>query len=301
MKSMPIPLDRAVGYLAEAAEKHLISRGGKRARPMALLLSAACFGPPPAAARELGVVAELVHSATLLHDDVIDEGMLRRGVATSRRLWGNGMSVLAGDLLLVRSLSRTMAVFPPALPALVEVLGQLVDGEIVQMRGRSDLDLSEATYERILQCKTASLFAWATCMGAMVSGASEAQERALGAFGEELGMAFQLVDDVLDYTGDRSGKSLFADLCEGKLTLPLVLAVRARPELMESVRRIHEGDAESVAELSRAVLDAGTCDEVRRRAVAHTERGLEALRAVPPCGARDLLEAVAVQLADRTS
>ena len=133
------------------AAQHLVSRGGKRVRPMSLLLSAACFGKVPDAARELAVVAELVHSATLLHDDVIDDGMERRGGPTARTLWGNAVSVLAGDLLLVEALDRTARHAPSVLASLFSTLRQLVDGEVIQLRGRAELDVSRDTYDRILR------------------------------------------------------------------------------------------------------------------------------------------------------
>ncbi|MEB2312934.1 MAG: polyprenyl synthetase family protein [Polyangiaceae bacterium] len=286
---------------ATDAARHLVSRGGKRVRPMALLLSAACFGPIPAAARELAVVCELVHSATLLHDDVIDDGDERRGAPTARRIWGNGISVLSGDLLLVHSLSRTLAHAPALMPDLIETLTRLVEGEILQMRGRTELDVSLETYERVLRGKTASLFGWATRAGAQVSGAGAEAARRLFEFGEALGMAFQLVDDVIDYSGERSGKPLFADLSEGKLTLPLVLAVEERPELLGPLARIHAGDLEPVAEVAAAVLESGACDEVRRRAGEHTARAIAALEAVPGGSARELLAGVARGLAERAS
>jgi octaprenyl-diphosphate synthase len=286
---------------ATDAARHLIVRGGKRVRPLALLLSAACFGSVPAVARELAVVAELVHSATLLHDDVIDEGQERRGAKTARRVWGNAISVLAGDLVLVHALQKTMDAAPETLPDLLVTLRSLVDGEVVQLRGRSQLDVSEATYERVLRDKTASLFRWATRTGARVAGATHEQQNQLANFGERLGIAFQLVDDVLDYAGDRTGKSLLVDLTEGKMTLPLVLAVRRRPELEEQVRRIHAGDAGPVAAVSRSVVESGACDEVRRRARRFTERAVSALTDVAPGPARSLLEEVAFQLSERAA
>jgi len=301
-------VERAVATVADDgvepatdAARHLIVRGGKRVRPLALLLSAACFGPVPPVARELAVVAELVHSATLLHDDVIDEGQVRRGAETARRVWGNAVSVLAGDLVLVHALQKTMDAAPDVLPDLLGTLRSLVDGEVVQLRGRSQLDVSEATYERVLRDKTASLFRWATRTGARVAGAPKAQQDQLADFGERLGIAFQLVDDVLDYSGDRTGKSLLVDLSEGKMTLPLVLAVRRRPELEEQVRRIHAGDASPVADVSRTVLESGACDEVRRRARRFTERAVSALTDVAPGPARSLLEEVAFQLSERAA
>ncbi len=283
------------------AARHLVMRGGKRVRPIALLLSAACFGGINDQARELAVVSELVHSATLLHDDVIDEGMERRGAPTSRLQWGNGVSVLAGDLLLVNALDRTARHAPVAMTDLIATLRQLVEGEIIQLRGRSELDVTEVTYERILRDKTASLFAWATRNGARVAGASPADQERLSAFGEKLGIAFQLVDDVLDYSGEQTGKSLLADLREGKLTLPLVLAVARRPELGQALRRIHAGDREPVQLVSQAVIETGACDEVRRRASHYTQTAVEALSSLMPGPARVLLENVASELARRAA
>ena len=286
---------------ATLAARHLVTRGGKRVRPIALLLSAACFGKITPAARELAVVAELVHSATLLHDDVVDEGMERRGAPTSRLSWGNAISVLGGDLLLVHALSRTQACAPEVMPDLIATLRRLVDGEIIQLRGRSELDVSEATYERILRDKTASLFAWSTRTGARLAGASPEDQERLAGFGERLGIAFQLVDDVLDYSGANTGKTLLTDLREGKLTLPLVLAVARMPELVQPLKRIYAGDREPVTLVSRAVVESGACDEVRRRASAHTRSAVEALSAVKPGPARILLESVAQQLAARAA
>lgn len=283
------------------AAKHLVSRGGKRVRPIALLLSAACFGGINDKARQLAVVSELVHSATLLHDDVIDEGMERRGAPTSRLAWGNGVSVLAGDMLLVNSLDRTAQHAPEVMPDLIRTLRRLVEGEIIQLRGRSELDVTEATYERILRDKTASLFSWATRIGARVAGASPADQERLSGFGERLGIAFQLVDDVLDYSGEQTGKSLLADLREGKLTLPLVLAVARRPELAQALKRIHAGDREPVQLVSQAVIETGACEEVRRRAGQYTQTAVEALSSIVPGPARVLLENVAEELARRAA
>jgi octaprenyl-diphosphate synthase len=286
---------------AEAA-RHLIARGGKRVRPLAVLLSAACCGPIPPAARELAVVAELVHTATLLHDDVIDDGRERRGAPAARLLFGNAVSVLAGDLLLVHALARTLEHAPAVLPDLIATLRRLVEGEIVQLRGRSELDVSETTYERILLDKTASLFAWATRVGARVAGAPAEIEHSLARFGELLGMSFQLVDDVLDYSSERTGKTSLADLREGKLTLPLVLAVERRPELRDPVARIHAGDGAGELERVRAaVLECGACDEARRRAGQYTDLAVAALRGVEPGPARSLLEGVAWELAGRAA
>lgn len=292
---------------AVSAARHLIARGGKRVRPLALLLSAKCFGEASlgeassAQLIELAAVVELVHSATLLHDDVVDEGMQRRGAITARRLLGNGVSVLSGDLLLVTALERTATVAPALLPDLIATLRRLVEGEIIQLRGRTELDVSESTYYRILEDKTASLFGFAARAGGQLAGASVHEQQALTRFGEALGVAFQLVDDVLDYTGDDSGKNLFADLVEGKLTLPLVLAVREDPELAALLARIHAGDASLCDEVGRRVRDSGCCDRVREKARAETDAALAALAELPVTAATRFLEVVAKEMTRRAA
>jgi octaprenyl-diphosphate synthase len=286
---------------AQDAARHLVASGGKRIRPMALVLSAACFGPVPAAARELALVAELIHTATLLHDDVIDEGTERRGVATARTVWGNAVSVLGGDLLLVEALERTGTHAPEILPHLFSTLRELVDGEVVQLRGRRELDVSRDTYDRVLRGKTASLFRFAASTGARLGGAREEDQARFGSFGELVGMAFQLVDDVLDYVGEWTNKTPLSDLRDGKMTLPLVLSIERQPDLVAAVRRVHAGDDSQVAEVRRRVLESGACDEVRKLAVANTARALELLGGVPHSAARVVLEDIVADLARRVA
>jgi octaprenyl-diphosphate synthase len=282
------------------AARHLVSLGGKRVRPMALLLSTACFGNVTSAAREMAVVVELIHTATLLHDDVIDDGTERRGAATARMLWGNAVSVLAGDLLLVEALERTSNAAPEVLVSLFQTLRNLVDGEIVQLRGRAELDVSRDTYDRVLRGKTASLFRWATSTGARLGGASPDDQERLGIFGELVGMAFQLVDDALDYTSESTKKTALADLRDGKMTLPLVLALERQHDLIHPVRRVHAGDDAPLAEVRTRVLETGACDEVRKLAAAHTTRALDVIAGVRPSAARTLLESVVAELAERS-
>jgi len=282
------------------AARHLVAQGGKRVRPMALLLSAACFGEVPPAAREMALVVELIHTATLLHDDVIDDGTERRGAATSRLLWGNAVSVLGGDLLLVEALEKTAHAAPEVLGSLFQTLRQLVDGEIIQLRGRAELDVSRETYDAVLRGKTASLFRWATSTGARLTGASEADQDRLGTFGELVGMAFQLVDDALDYTSESTKKTALADLRDGKMTLPLVLALERKPDLIAPVRRIHAGDDTPLSEVRTRVLETAACDDVRKLAASHTTRALEVLAEIEPSTARSMLESVGAELAERT-
>jgi len=283
---------------------HLLEAGGKRVRPLTVLLAAACFGPPPPPAREVAVVAELVHLATLLHDDVVDDGQQRRGRPTPRLLWGNAVSVLAGDLLLTHALERTAASAPAAVLAdLFATLRRLVDGEVVQLRGRARLDPREEVYFRIVRDKTASLFAWAARSGAVVAGASADSVAALGEFGERVGLAFQLVDDVLDYAGDprHTGKALLGDLAEGKFTLPLIRTLAGRPALGADVDATREGDERAAQRVAEAVRESGACDGVRALAREETSRALASLDRLSPSGARDMLGAIARELALRAA
>ncbi len=287
---------------------HLFESGGKRVRPLGLLLATACFGPLTPRARDLGAAAELVHMATLLHDDVIDDGDVRRGRPTSRRVWGNAVSVLAGDLLLVEALRLASHQAPAGdvtWPELVATLGKLVDGEIIQLRGRVEVSLDEATYFDVVRGKTASLFEWALRAGARAGGAAPEAVDALGRFGGSLGVAFQLVDDLLDYDGDASttGKTLFADLAEGKVTLPLIRAASTigGSEIAALVARVRAGDDAAAKDLVVRVRESGACDRVRQLARTETNRALGELAAVPAGPASEALADVARGLAARVS
>jgi octaprenyl-diphosphate synthase len=290
---------------ATQAASHLFAAGGKRIRPLCVLLSAACVGRVSSVTRELAIAAELVHLATLLHDDVVDDADLRRGSVAARCVWGNAVSVLAGDLLLTHALERTVCVAPGrATSELLRTLRKLVDGEVVQLRGRTGAASSEATYLGIIEDKTASLFTWAARAGARSGGASERDIDTLGEVGRDVGIAFQLVDDALDYAGDatRTGKDLLADLGEGKLTLPLLIALRARPELAVVVERTRRGEADgadAMSEILATVRAARGSEQTRDRAIGHTRNALAALASLPPSPARDLYAALATELTRR--
>jgi octaprenyl-diphosphate synthase len=293
-----------------ASALHLFDAGGKRIRPLAVLLASACFGTdrPTPRARELGAAAELVHMATLLHDDVIDDGDHRRGRPTSRRVWGNAVSVLAGDMLLVEALRlASTSGADDTWTELVATLGRLVDGEIVQLRGRLAVSLEEATYFEIVQGKTASLFEWALRAGARAGGGDARSVDALGRFGAGLGIAFQLVDDLLDYDGEaaQTGKLLFADLAEGKVTLPLIYAASAeagasaRADLEGLVASVRAGDDAAAHTLAARVRGSNACARVRELARVETARALDELTVVPRCAASEALADVARGLAAR--
>ncbi len=300
---------------ATSAASHLLSAGGKRIRPLCALLASRLFGQDvtSAAAREVAIISELVHLATLLHDDVIDDGLERRGKPTARTLWGNGVSVLAGDLLLTHSLERASKLAPAeVLSDLFRTLRMLVDGEIVQLRGRVNFDDREETYTTIVDGKTASLFAWASSSAARVVGATPEQCEILGTFGGKLGKAFQMVDDVVDYEGEQSGKLLFADLNEGKVTLPVLRVLQKEPTLRADVDRVRAGsnaetgeftDAQrvSIERVIAAVRKHRISDEIRAEAETMIRGATALLEKLPASPSRDLLGFVAFELCTRSN
>lgn len=291
---------------ATLAAGHLLSGGGKRIRPLTVLLSAACFGEIPESARQFAVVSELIHLSTLLHDDVIDDSDTRRGRVTSRRTWGNAVSVLAGDLLLTHALERTADTGDQeTLRELFSTLRRLVDGEVIQLRGRTELLLDRDRYFRIVEDKTAALFVWACRSGARAQRVKEPLVDALGTFGRHLGIGFQLVDDVLDYQGEtgHTGKGLLTDLGEGKCTLPLLLALETRPTLISLVSAVREGEGEArqraASALSEEVRKSGACESVRTLSREHATSALSALAMLPASRAKSLLCSTTKDLVDR--
>jgi octaprenyl-diphosphate synthase len=291
----PRPLDEAT--------RNLVGAGGKRVRPLTALLVANACGGDTTRALPLAAAAELVHSATLLHDDVIDEGEVRRGRPASRVRFGNLVSVLAGDWLLVRALELVQeSGVPGAMPDLLGTLRALVGGEVAQMEARGRDDLGVEGYLRIVEGKTASLFAFACRAGARSASARAPVVEAAGRFGSHVGIAFQIVDDVLDLEGDpeRVGKRLGADLGEGKTTLPLALA------LMEDAARLaallpaaRAGDAEAARQVARLPSVREGCARARAYAAERSAAARRELEALPAGPARELLGGVVVELVDR--
>ncbi len=285
---------------------HILGSGGKRLRPLLTLLSARAVGREEADAIPCAVAAELVHSATLLHDDVMDDGRVRRGLPAARVLYGNTLAVLAGDLLMVTALREAeRGGVPGALGELLDTVTRMVEGEVLQLQHRGSFSMDRATYERIIIDKTASLFAWCTRTGARAGGATPGEERGLSRFGHHVGMAFQIRDDMLDLIGDprRTGKALGADLAEGKLTLPVLVALERRPGLLPQVRALAEagGDrsAASIACLIRALRETGSLARCHQELNQHRRLAMDALRAARPGPVVELFGSVTEALSFR--
>ena len=308
---------------ARAAAEHLLAGGGKRIRPLLLALSArACQpaeAPPllPGPLCALMVAAELVHTATLLHDDVLDVSEVRRGRETARMRWGNSVSVLAGDFVLSRALEEVVgADIPGGMPAILQTIHSMIAGEALQLslRGRGDVRISD--YLEVVEGKTAALFAFCGRAGALCAGAvappearaaTEAHAEVLADYARHLGQAFQIVDDVLDIDGDPAqlGKSVLSDLREGKLTLPVLLALDARPALREQIQLSPQSLTDdslpepTVALLRSALGDSDATRRARQHAAAEAERGCARLSALPAGPYRDALWHVADELVQR--
>jgi octaprenyl-diphosphate synthase len=290
----------------KAAARHLVSAGGKRIRPMVTLLAAGACGGEMRAAVPYAVAAELTHSATLLHDDVIDDGPVRRGQPASRVIWGNAVSVLSGDWLLTRALEIVAAepARSAALPSLLATMRRLVEGEVLQLSLRGSFSATEKDYMDVVIGKTASLFGWAAAAGGWAAGESGRIPEALVRFGEGIGIAFQLVDDALDYAADPKllGKRLGTDLIEGKATLPLIRACEADPGLRTRLAAVVDGaaDVEVVAgEVIDAVKKVGGVDAARAGTRAHTRVAMSALEELPDGVHRRALHEAAVSLTER--
>jgi len=283
----------------QQAAHHLLDLGGKHLRPMCVVLASKVgtgFGP---AARELGIAVELVHSATLLHDDVVDVAETRRGLPAARTVYGNAASIFAGDWLLVEALRRIRgAGVPGLLDAMLDVIEEMILAESLQLERRGKVRGDIADYFRVAEGKTAALFAWAMRAGARAGGLDRDAEAALARYGVDLGVAFQLVDDCLDFEGDVAvtGKGLFADLREGKLTYPLLVALEREPGFEAVLADAISADAPSAAtcaQITAALHRTGGLADGRRLARARVDAAVAALDAIPAGSARDALITVA--------
>ncbi|PTD96978.1 polyprenyl synthetase family protein [Pseudothauera lacus] len=285
--------------LIRQVAEYIIHSGGKRLRPALVLYTAGAMGYRGTHHHELAAVVEFIHTATLLHDDVVDESELRRGNKTANALFGNAASVLVGDFLYSRAFQMMVGVGEMRImEVLADATNVIAEGEVLQLLNCHDADVGIDGYLQVIRYKTAKLFEAAARLGAMLGGADAVQEAQVAAFGMHLGTAFQIIDDVLDYSSDEAatGKHLGDDLAEGKPTLPLIHVMQhGSAEQAAVVRKaIENGGREDFHAVLAAIHATGALEESRRHARAEAQRAIDALDALPPSIYRDAL----LQLSD---
>jgi len=273
---------------------YIISAGGKRIRPVLVLLIANAYSYRGTDHHQLAAVVEFIHTATLLHDDVVDESSLRRGRKTANALFGNAASVLVGDFLYSRAFQMMVSVGDiRIMQILADATNVIAEGEVMQLLNMHDPDVSEERYTQVIRSKTAKLFEAAAQLGALIAGASNEEIEAAAEYGRSLGTAFQLIDDVLDYSGqaDDIGKNVGDDLREGKATLPLIyLMEHGTAEQRELVRNcIENGDEQHFDAVLFAVTTSGALDYTKRKAVEASARATASISALPESQFKDAL------------
>lgn len=296
-------LDSGVPLVADVC-RYIISAGGKRLRPSLLLLVCGALGYKGAQRFNLAAVVEFIHTATLLHDDVVDESTLRRGRATANERFGNPASVLVGDFLYSRAFQMMVCAGEMRIMEILsDATNVIAEGEVLQLMNMHDASLDEAAYLRVIRSKTAKLFEASARLGAVLAGAGPRIEEACATYGQALGTAFQVIDDVLDYDGDtvEMGKNLGDDLREGKATLPLIAAMqRGTREQSALIRRaIEAGGADELSQIVAIVRETGALDVTREAAAAEASRAMEAARALPANVYSEGLLQLAAQLLSR--
>ena len=304
-------MDRVIGArlhtgvpLVGEVSRYIISAGGKRLRPALLLLFAGALGCQDPRRHVLAAVVEFIHTATLLHDDVVDDSSLRRGRATANVSFGNPASVLVGDFLYSRAFQMMVECGQMRImDVLAEATNIIAEGEVQQLMNTHDARLSEADYVQVIQSKTAKLFEASARLPAILTSASPELEVACATYGQALGTAFQVIDDVLDYDGNtiEMGKNLGDDLREGKATLPLILAMqRGTPEQAATVRSaIETGSVEQLAEIVRIVRETGALQATREAASTEAQRAIDAALQLPDNAHRQAMVVLASQLLSR--
>lgn len=280
--------------LVRQVAEYIVQSGGKRLRPALVLLSAGALGYHGTHHHELSAVIEFIHTATLLHDDVVDASDLRRGRETANAMFGNSASVLVGDFLYSRAFQMMVAVNDMRIMrVLSDATNLIAEGEVLQLMNCHDANVDEASYLQVIRYKTAKLFEAATQLGAIIGGATVAIEQAMATYGIHLGTAFQLIDDVLDYSGDEleTGKHLGDDLAEGKPTLPLIFVLQnGTAEQAACVRQAIEGGGrDALPEVLAAIRATGALEYAKQKAKAESERAALALKRLPPSQYKDSL------------
>ncbi len=307
MKAMDLVIQRRLQSevpLVSQVSGYIIAAGGKRLRPGLLLLMCGALGFTGEQRLNLAAVVEFIHTATLLHDDVVDESTLRRGRATANDVFGNPASVLVGDFLYSRAFQMMVeAGDMRVMQTLSEATNVIAEGEVLQLVNMHDASLSEETYLRVIRSKTAKLFEASARLAALLAKAPPEVEHSCAEYGQALGTAFQVIDDVLDYDGDVSvmGKNLGDDLREGKATLPLIIAMqRANRVERETISRaIEAGTTTEMPQIIAIVKSTGALEATRLAAAVEARRALAALHNIKHNSYRSALEQLASQLLER--
>ena len=280
--------------LIRQVAEYIIHSGGKRLRPALVLFTAGAMGYQGTQHQELAAVVEFIHTATLLHDDVVDESDLRRGSKTANAIFGSAASVLVGDFLYSRAFQMMVGVDNMrVMRVLADATNVIAEGEVLQLLNCHNADVVIDDYLRVIRYKTAKLFEAASRLGGILGGADEALENRLAAFGMHLGTAFQLIDDVLDYSAEESdtGKHLGDDLAEGKPTLPLIHVMQHGSPAQAALVRgaIESGGRDDFAAVLAAIQHTGALEETRRYAQAEASLAIEAISDLPPSIFKDAL------------
>ncbi len=283
---------------------YIIESGGKRLRPALVLLAGSHFNADKANLQEIAAVIEFIHTATLLHDDVVDESSLRRGRNTANAEFGNAAAVLVGDFLYSRAFEMMVHVASmPVMAVLAEATNVISEGEVLQLLNIHDPDTDEEKYLTVVRFKTAKLFEAACRVGAILGGASDADEAALAEYGMCLGTAFQLIDDVLDYSGDigETGKNIGDDLAEGKPTLPLIYALKHGNETQRAAirRAIENGGRAELETVVSTIRMTGAIDYARAQAHRETKAAEAAIAHLKDSVYRDALLQLCVFAVER--
>ena len=295
--SSGVPL---VGQVAQ----YIISAGGKRLRPVILLLTSGALGYQEEHKYSLAAVVEFIHTATLLHDDVVDESTLRRGRPTANENFGNPASVLVGDFLYSRAFQMMVdAGSMRIMQVLADATNIIAEGEVLQLMNMHDASLDEAAYLHVIRSKTAKLFEASSRLAAILAKASPELEEACANYGQALGTAFQVIDDVLDYEGNAAemGKNLGDDLREGKATLPLILAMQKGTADQRALiqKAIETGSVDQLSSVIAIVRETGALEASRKAAMSEAQRAVDAAQLLPQGPYKDALVALASQLLER--
>jgi octaprenyl-diphosphate synthase len=291
--------------LVNQVAEYIVVGGGKRLRPLLHLIAAGAAGYRGHDQITLAAVIEFIHTATLLHDDVVDESDLRRGRKTANAVWGNAASVLVGDFLYSRSFQMMVELDRMrVMRILADATNLIAEGEVLQLLNIGNPDTDESAYLKVIERKTAVLFAAATRLGAVLAELPREQEEALAQYGLDLGFAFQIADDVLDYASDAGtlGKNIGDDLAEGKPTLPLIHAIaQSHPVQAERLKQaVVAGGREALGDVLTAIHATGALDFARERARRYARSARDALSILPMSQARDALAVLADYAIDRS-